>query len=205
MLFVHHRKAKIAENHAFLKQRVSSKGDIHLAGCDPGQDFLPGSPFFTAREQGDAQAGTLGQRLQAPIVLPSEDLCRRHERPLVASLDDARKREKRHHRFPRPDIALQQAQHALGRGEVALDLLDRPLLRACERKRQRFQDTRADMAVADHRAARGLLHALPHQQQGKLAGKHLVIGQALASRAQWRDIVRGPWPMQGSERVGEGR
>ena len=58
-------------------------------------------------------------------MLAREDLGRRHQGGLAAGLDHGRGGEQRHHGLARADVALQQAQHALGLGEIGVDLLDR--------------------------------------------------------------------------------
>ena len=56
----------------------------------------------------------------------------------AAGLDRARHGEQRHHRLAGADIALQQAQHALGLGEIGVDLGQRLFLRAGQRIGQRL-------------------------------------------------------------------
>ena len=70
--------------------------------------------LFAAGQDRDAQAGALGQRRDRGEMLAGQDFGRRHQRRLAAGLDGARHGEQRHHRLAGADIALQQAQHALG-------------------------------------------------------------------------------------------
>ena len=65
-------------------------------------------------------------------------------RGLAAGLDDVGGGEQRHHRLARADVALQQAQHALGLGEVGLDLGECRLLAAGQREGQGGDELRAE-------------------------------------------------------------
>ena len=63
-----------------------------------------------------------GEALYGLEVLARQELGRRHERRLGSSLDRGRHGEQRHHCLAAADIALQQAEHAVGAGEVRVDL-----------------------------------------------------------------------------------
>ena len=58
------------------------------------------------------------------------------------------------HRLARADIALQQAQHALGLGQIGMDFGQRLFLRAGQRIGQRSTDLGFDRAVAGAAVAR---------------------------------------------------
>src|SRR5918912_262774 len=73
---------------------------------------------------------------------------RRHEGRLPAGLDGGRHGQERDGGLARPDVALEEAQHALVRGEVGADFLEGPLLRAGEREGQGGDDLRRNMPVA---------------------------------------------------------
>src|SRR5579883_2888085 len=82
-------------------------------------------------------------------MLAREQLGRRHERSLPPSLDRRQHRKQGDDRLAAADITLQQAKHALAARHVALDLAQRPLLRAGQRvgegrDRRRFELTRAE-------------------------------------------------------------
>ncbi len=83
---------------------------------------------LAAGEDGDADAGGLGQRRDGVEVLAGENFGRRHEGGLPAGFDYRRRRDQRHHGLAGADIALQQPQHALRTGEVGGDVVDRLLL-----------------------------------------------------------------------------
>ena len=63
-------------------------------------------------------------------VLARENLGRRHQRGLAAGLDHRGRREQRDDGLAGADIALEQAQHALGLAEIGIDGGDRPALAA---------------------------------------------------------------------------
>ena len=65
-------------------------------------------------------------------MLARQKLGRRHEGGLRAGLDRGRHGEQRHDGLAAADIALQQAQHAVGAGEIGVDLAKHAGLRAGE-------------------------------------------------------------------------
>ena len=70
-------------------------------------------------------------------MLAGEDFGRRHQRRLPSRLDDVGHRQQRDDRLARADVALQQPDHPLRRGEIGADFGDRLRLRAGQRERQR--------------------------------------------------------------------
>ena len=60
-----------------------------------------------------------GERRDGLEMLARQDFGRRHQRGLPAGLDHGRGGEQRHHGLAGADVALQQAQHALGRARSA--------------------------------------------------------------------------------------
>ena len=109
------------------------------------------------------------------------------------------------HRLARADIALQQAQHALGLGEVGVDFGQRLLLRAGQRIGKRGADLRLDRAVAGQRPAGKPPGARAHQRQRDLTGQQFVIGEPPPGSAVDRDVDRVGGIVQPRQRLGERR
>ena len=87
----------------------------------------------------DPAAGTVSPssiRTRAEVVLLGEHFGRRHERALISTLHRDEQRRERHHGLARTDVALEQAVHRRGPGEVVHDLAERALLVAGQRERQ---------------------------------------------------------------------
>ena len=101
----------------------------------------------------EPSAGT-GQAFEHPqraeVVLLGEHFGRRHERALVAALHRDEQRRERDDGLARTDVALQEAVHRRGPGEVVRDLGERALLVAGERERQ-LRDERVDERTVDRR------------------------------------------------------
>ena len=75
-----------------------------------------------AGQQGERDAGRLGERRDGGVVLAGQELGRRHQRGLRAGLDGGQHGEEGDQRLAAADIALQQPHHALGLGHVGGDL-----------------------------------------------------------------------------------
>ena len=110
--------------------------------------------LFAAGQDRGRSPAALGQRRDGREMLARQDFGRRHQRRLAAGLDRARHGEQRHHRLARADIALQQPQHALGLGQVGVDLGQRLFLRRGQRIGQGGADLGFDRAVAGRAAGR---------------------------------------------------
>ena len=109
--------------------------DVDRAALQPGQDLGALAALFAAGQDRGAQSGARCQRRDGGKMLTRQDFGRRHQRRLAAGLDGARHGKQRHHRLAGADIALQQAQHAVGLGEVGVDFGQRLLLRAGQANR----------------------------------------------------------------------
>ena len=157
------------------------------------------SALLAAGEQRNAQA-RLREGRDGLGVLAREHLGRRHQRRLRARLDGRGHRQQRDHGLAGADVALQQPQHAVGRGHVGVDLGDGAGLRGGERERQRRHELRADAAVARDRAAALRLEALAHDGERELAGEQLVEGEPLPGGGRGRDIGRILGPVQAAQR-----
>ena len=125
VLLVDDHQSEIVEGDAGLEERMGADEEMDGAVGEAGEDRLALAALFAAGENGEADAGGLGQRRDGAGVLAHQKFGRRHDRRLTAGLDDIGRGDQRHHRLARADIALQQAQHALRRGEVRLDVGER--------------------------------------------------------------------------------
>jgi len=69
------------------------------------------------------------KRAQGLTVLAHQNFGRRHQGALRAAFDRREHREKGHDRLAGADVALQETQHALRRGEIGIDFGHRRALR----------------------------------------------------------------------------
>jgi hypothetical protein len=99
--------------------------------------------------------------------------------------------EQRDDRLARADVALQQAQHALGRGEIGADFAERFDLRRGEAEGQGSLDLGRDAPVSGVGAPRQIAHARAHHQKRELIGEQFVIGEPHRGGADGVDIL-GP-------------
>ena len=153
VLLVDDGEGEVAEHHVRLEQRVRADEDVDLARGQAIEQVLARAALLAPREQGDAQAGLLGERRNRFQVLAREHFRRRHERRLRAGFDRDRHGEQGDDRLAGADVALQQPQHAPRRRHVGLDLAHGLALRARQREGERVGDRRADASVAPDAAA----------------------------------------------------
>ena len=130
MLFVDHHQAEILERDRLLEQRVRADQNVDAALFQRLDDLRALAAPLAPGEQRDAQAGRGAEAADGGQMLPRQQLGRRHQRRLRAGFDRTRHGEQRHHRLAAADIALEQAQHAVRAGEIAVDLGQRVGLRA---------------------------------------------------------------------------
>ena len=212
MLLVDDREAEIAKGDAFLEQGVGADGQIDLAPFQRRQRAFALGGFVAPRQNGDAQPGRFGERAHALEMLAGEDFGRRHQRRLPSGLDDAGHGEQRDDGFSRADVALQQPQHALWRGEIGADFGQRFRLRPREAEGQGGLDLRGDAPLAGVGAAGEIAHARAHHQQRELIGEQFVIGESRRRRGRrdrcrraLADCASPPAPRRKSARAGAGR
>jgi hypothetical protein len=129
-------------------------------------------------EDGEIDAGAGEQPRQALEMLAREDFGRREQRALRARLDRDQQRHQRDQRLARADIALEQADHRRALREIALDLGDRPRLRAGRAVGQPQRIAQAPVAM--QRLAAAAARRGAHQSEGELVGEEFVIGQPRA-------------------------
>ena len=91
----------------------------------------------------------LEQRPDPEMVLLGQHLGRRHEGPLESTLNPGEQRGHRHDGLAAAHVALQQAVHGVGAGQIALDLVDCPLLGRGQRERQPVAELGHQTAVDD--------------------------------------------------------
>ncbi len=115
-------------------------------------------------------------------MLLGERLGGRHQRGLVAVLDGPQHGVQRDDGLAGADLAHQQPLHRLGRREVGVDALDRRLLIAGQRERQRRTPARSQARRFGERGrALRLAAALTAQQEGELYQQQLLEGKSQAA------------------------
>src|SRR5262249_11233455 len=130
MLLVDHHEREVAEFDRLLEQCVRADENIDTTLGERRKDILALGTFLTPAEQSDAQAGRRREAFNRLEMLTCEKLGRRHERGLRSALDRGRHGEKGDDGLAATDVALQKPQHAVGVGEIGVDLRKRPTLRA---------------------------------------------------------------------------
>ena len=143
VLLVDHGQREILEHHLLLEQRVRADQDVEVAAGEPLEDIGALAPAFTTGEDRNPNAGGFGERRHRLEVLARQDLGRRHHGRLTAGLDHRGGGQQRHDCLARPDVALQQPQHALRLAEILDDLADRADLRGRQRIGQGIDDPAA--------------------------------------------------------------
>ena len=119
------------------------------------------------------------QSSNALMVLLGEHLSRRHERPLMPSLDRDEERRHRDNGLARADIALEESVHRMSRGEVGVDLAQRSALRPGERERQRRVESfdESSRQIVHHSSGRTFEFPFSGHEHG-LHSQQLVEGQS---------------------------
>ena len=205
MLLVDHREREVAEFDLFLEQRVGADEHMDVAEGELFEDVAALAAALPAGEDGDIDAGRGGERRDGVEMLPRQNLGRRHQRGLPAAFDHGRGGEQGDHGLARSHVALQQPQHALGLGEIGDDLGDRTGLRRRERVGQRLDQLFPDVSGAGRRPAGRTPQVRAHQRERELARQELVIGEPRPCRSLRQQVGRLAGPMQGAQRLGEGR
>ena len=103
-------------------------------------------------------------------MLPRQDFGRRHQCRLATGLDGARHGKQRDDGLAGADIALQQAQHAVGACQIVVYFGERQFLRAGQRIGKCRPDLFDDAAFAGERPSGKPLCTRPHQRQRNLPG-----------------------------------
>ncbi|MNZ79083.1 hypothetical protein D3C78_976770 [compost metagenome] len=208
MLLVDDHQRQVAELHLVLEQRVGA--DHHgRAGGDAFQCADAGLALELAGQPGDLDAQRLQPLAEGEEVLLGEDLGGRHQRHLVAGLQRLQRGQRGDHGLAGADVALHQAQHRLGLGQVPGDFRRHALLRA--------GGGEAEVGQVLRRQARGLgqlrrllgAHALAQARQRQLVGQQFLEGQAVlgpvAALGQLLEVGVRRRPVQVADRLVERR
>ena len=188
MLLVDDGERQRLEHDVVLDQRMGADQKIDLAGFELRQELAPLLALLAAGEDRDPHAGALGQRRDGLDVLARENFGRRHQRRLLAGLDDGGGREQRNHGLAGADIALQQPQHPHRLLQIVGDRGRGLSLRGGQRVGQRVDDLLAQMAVAGMAVAGGPAQLRAHQRQRQLPGEQFVEGEPRPERAVGQDV-----------------
>ena len=177
MLLVDHHKSEVAERDGLLEQRVRADENVDATFGERGEDLFPLSAFLSAAEERDLQSCRRSEAANRLEVLACQQLGRRHERGLRAGLHRSRHSEQGNDSLAAADIALQETQHAVGIGEIGVDLRQRPALRARKLERELGDNRLTQFALSFERTPGTAAHALADHGESKLIGEQLVIGK----------------------------
>ncbi|KAF4516306.1 hypothetical protein B566_EDAN000547 [Ephemera danica] len=136
VLFIHNRESEILEGHALLDQRMGANRHLHLTGSQLRRLGFFHRHLVASTQQHDTQPQRLQRTFQIAIMLLGQNFSRRHERSLVTGAASHDNGMEPHHRLPRPDIALHQPVHRLGRDHVPINFANDLILRGCQTERQ---------------------------------------------------------------------
>ncbi len=190
VLLVDDGQRQIAEHDVILKQRMGADDEIDVADGEAGEDFRPLLAALAAGQDGDANAGGLGEFLYGGEVLPRQDFGWRHQRRLPAGFDHGRGGKQRHYGFSRADVAVKKSQHPVWLRKIGDNIGDGALLRRRERVGQRLDDTLAQQTLGRRAMSGPLPHLGAQQRQRELARQQFVIGEPRPRRTGWIEIVR---------------
>ena len=140
MLLVDDDQPQVFEGDAFLKQRVGADNEGRLATANGAQRRFAFLAFHAAGKPGQGDAQSLEPAGKAAPVLLGQQFRGRHNGHLIVAGDGDRGRRRRDQRFSGPHVALNQAQHGFGAGEVAAQFLDDPALGSRRGKRELLQE-----------------------------------------------------------------
>ena len=110
-------------------------------------------------------------------MLPGKKFGRRHEGCLRAGFNRACHGQQRDNGFATADVALEQAEHAVGAGKIVIDRCEGIRLSARQSEGQGILDCFADLARRLQPPPGAFLEALSDNGERKLVGQKLVIGQ----------------------------
>ncbi|KAF4531144.1 hypothetical protein B566_EDAN019179, partial [Ephemera danica] len=122
VLLIHDRQPQAREDHIVLNHRMRAHGQRGFTAGQLRQHLGPALALAAAGEPGHLQPQRLQPLHQFAEMLLGQNFGRRHQGALPAAVDGAGGRQRRHHRLARTDIALQQAVHGLGQGNVGANL-----------------------------------------------------------------------------------
>lgn len=203
VLFVDDREAEAGEFDGVFREGVSADQQLHEAFrrvvFDTG--FLRGGEAAGEECHGDAQ------RLEVfdgvGVELLGEDFGGGHEDALAAVLDNAQEGGEGHQGFAGADIALQEAQHGAGGGEVGIDFREGLLLAGGEGEGEGFGEFLAQIicrAVGDAGLGAGGGAGV---LEGQLCGEEFIQCQALAGWVSGEEVGFGLGGVGGAQGVGK--
>ena len=136
VLLVNDGQRQVLEQHFVLNDGVRANHQPGLAAFNQRQHLTALFRFLTAGEPRGGDAQWLQPADQLGEVLGGQNLGRRHQGTLPASVDADRRGERRDHGFAGAHIALQQAVHGHGLGQVMRNFCADASLRGGQLKRQ---------------------------------------------------------------------
>jgi hypothetical protein len=174
VLFIDNGQPELGEIDAFLDQRVGADDQLRLGGRGR-QLFALGLPSSGCRTARPPDAERFQPVAQFQVVLLGKNFGRRHEGRLPAGRNRLAGSERGDDGLAGTDIALQQALHRIGLGQIAGNFCHRPQLGAGQAERQAASSRRSrrdrPAQPAPARPARG---APDRRGAGQLLGQHLV-------------------------------
>ncbi len=202
VLFVDDGEGEAFELDRLGEERVGADEDVDLAGGEAAEDVGAGGAGDGAGEHFESDARAREERGEGALVLLGEDFGRGHDGGLMAGGDGLEHGADRDGGFAGADVALEQAIHGCGAGEVAGDLADGLLLAAGEREGQAGADVFFDPGVPLERRGEQA-GAEPGAAEGDadLQEEEFVVGEAAARGA---DFFFGGGRVLGAVGVGEG-
>ena len=212
VLFVHHRQGEIGERELVLEQRVRADHDPRLPRRDRLERVAASLAAERPGEQRDRQRHVLEQGAERDVVLACKQVGRREQGRLASRERGGRKRPRRHGRLAGPHVALDQAQHRYGSGEVRPELvqrhglvrrqLDGPAQLARQRCRHRVPDPRVRGGIDGQRQGVRATSGTAPGDHAQLEGQQLVEGETAKGRIARFERCR---VVSGLDRIGDGR
>ena len=152
VLLVDHHQPEVVEHDVVLDERVGAHHQGILAGRQPLEDLPPGPGPGAAQQQARRQAVGGEQRLQGHIVLAGQDLRRGHDHALEAGAAGHQRRHGGHRRLAAAHVALEQAVHRPGLGEIGEHLVGGLALAVgqAEGEARRIRAGQLDVVGDDH-------------------------------------------------------
>ena len=138
-------------------------------------------------------------------MLARQDFGGRHEGGLPAGFDHLRRRNQRHHGFAGADVAMQQAQHALGLRQVGNDFGDGAVLRRCQRIGQLREDAPAQPAFRRSGASGAGAHMGAQQSERELACQQFIVSEPRPGGAVRSEVFGRGGAMQRVQRLAKAR
>ena len=171
------------EGHVALDDGVRAH---HQHGCAAGHLFDhrgARTALAAAGQPGHGHAQRLQPLDELAEMLLGQDLGGRHQRALPAGVHGHRRRQRRHHRLARAHVALQQAVHGDGPGDVGFNFGHHALLGAGQLEGQRGQQLHGQAVSRGLQRGRGQRGAFGLRLQLRnLLGQQFFELQALPGR-----------------------